>query len=81
MLTHYCAARNQPRLEATEISEDGATIRFTYRDATGIATRDEGHMDQALIRILDGGRFSSKWSWYADGEESWMEDITYAMKR
>jgi hypothetical protein len=30
MLTHYCVAKNQPRLLATTISPDGKTIEFTF---------------------------------------------------
>jgi hypothetical protein len=33
MLTHYCMAKNQPRLLATTISPDGKTIEFTFLDA------------------------------------------------
>ena len=33
MLTHYCAAKNQPRMVAKQISEDGTDIRFEYPTA------------------------------------------------
>jgi hypothetical protein len=75
MLTHYCVAKNQPRLVATDISEDGRRMVFTFRDATGIASRDAGHMDKAVYELVDDRRFTSQWTWYAKGKEQWMEKI------
>ena len=48
LLTHYCAAGNQPRM-APHVSPDGKTITFTYVDATNLATPDAGHM-QKMVR-------------------------------
>src|SRR5256885_16512664 len=42
MLTHYCAAKNQPRLRATEISDDGTDALFTFLDGTNLPSRDKG---------------------------------------
>lgn len=75
MLTHYCVARNQPRLEATAFEDDGRTITFTFRDATNLPSRDQGHMDKAVFRFADDDHFSSQWTWYQDGRENWMEEI------
>lgn len=75
MLTHYCVAGNQPRLAATELTEDGRGATFTWLDGTGLGSRDEGHMDQAVIYFDEDGGYTSKWTWYQDGEESWMEEI------
>jgi hypothetical protein len=77
MLTHYCVARNQPRLTASDISPDLKTITFTFRDATNLASRDRGHMDKAVFRFVDADHFSSQWTWYQDGTERWMEEIRY----
>ncbi|MEE8156208.1 MAG: VOC family protein [Phycisphaerales bacterium] len=77
MLTHYCVARNQPRLEATLIEDDGRTITFTFRDGTNLPSRDTGHMDKAIFRFVDDTRYSSRWTFYRDGQESWMEQIVY----
>jgi hypothetical protein len=46
LLTHYCIARNQPRLQATSISPDLREIVFTFRDGTNLASREKGHMDR-----------------------------------
>lgn len=75
LLTHYCVARNQPRLVLTGVSEDGTTCDFTFLDATNLASRDKGHMDRCLVRFNGPDFFTSRWTWYQDGQESWMEEI------
>ena len=77
LLTHYCVAGSQPRLEATSFDNNGRTITFTFLDATNLASRDKGHMDKAMFRFADDDHFSSNWTWYQDGKESWMEEIQY----
>lgn len=75
LLTHYCVAKNQPRLQATAFSEDGKQITFTFLDATNLPARDKGHMDKVVYRFVDDDHFSSQWTWYQDGKESWLEEI------
>jgi hypothetical protein len=75
LLTHYCMAKNQPRLLATSFSDDGRTITFTFLDGANIPTRDRGHMDKAIFRFIDDNRVTSRWTWYQDGKERWMEEI------
>ena len=77
MLTHYCVAKNQPRMRATEISPDGSTVTFTFLDGTNIPTRDRGHMDKAVFKFESPDRFTSQWTWYQNGKEQWMEEIEY----
>jgi predicted enzyme related to lactoylglutathione lyase len=77
LLTHYCVAGSQPRLAATAFDDGSRTITFTFLDATNLASRDKGHMDKAVFRFKDENNFSSQWTWYQDGKESWMEEIKY----
>ena len=61
LLTHYCAAGNQPRMQAT-ISPDGKTITFNFLDATNLATPDKGHMARVVFtmpRIIPKSGISS----------------------
>ena len=73
-LTHYCVAGNQPRLEATEISADGRRVELGFLDGGNLPSRDHGHMDRVVYELEDD-RYSSRWTWYQDGEERWMEAI------
>jgi hypothetical protein len=76
MLTHYCMARNQPRLVATKVADDLSTVTFEFKDGTNMKSRDTGHMDSVVIRFKDDDNFTSRWSWYQDGKEQWMEEVT-----
>jgi hypothetical protein len=77
LLTHYCEAHNQPRLQATSISDDGKNFTFTFLDGTNMASRETGHMDQVEISMPDSNHCSSRWSWYQKGKEQWFEKFTY----
>jgi hypothetical protein len=75
LLTHYCEARNQPRLVLVEAGDD--RLAFDFLDATNLPSRDHGHMDRAVFTFLDDDHFSSRWTWFQDGRERWLEEITY----
>jgi hypothetical protein len=75
MLTHYCVAKNQPRLVATSFDDGGKTITFTFLDGTNLASRDRGHMDKLIVRFVDDNHITKEWTWYQNGKESWMEEI------
>ncbi len=77
LATHYCASGNQPRLIASGVSDDGRELTFTYLDATGLPSRDHGHMDQAVFRFLAPDRFIARWTWYQKGAEQWLEEIEH----
>lgn len=75
MLTHYCVARNQPRLRLTGATSDASRLEFTFLDITGVPSRDRGHMDKLVVEFLEDGRVAYQWTWYQQGRESWMERI------
>lgn len=75
LLTHYCVAGNQPRLVATDFRSEGTEVDFEFLDGTNLPTRDHGHMDSVKFRFPDRDRLHSRWSWYQDGAEGWMEEI------
>ncbi len=80
-LTHYCVAKNQPHLKATEFSEDGRSVTFTFAGGGNIEDRNRGHMDKALFRFDDLDHVTTRWTWYQNGAEQWMEEIRLERKR
>lgn len=77
-LQHYCMAKNAPRMKATRIEEGGKKVWFTFVDGVNLPDRSKGHMDSAYFEFRDDRTVVTKWTWYEDGKERWMEDIILA---
>jgi hypothetical protein len=75
MLTHYCVARNHPRLVASAIADGGRSLRFRFVDGANLESRDRGHMDSVVMRIDGPDRFTSRWTWFDHGRSKWTEAI------
>jgi hypothetical protein len=80
LLTHYCEEGNQPRLVASEIGPGGSTATFTFLDGTGLKEHP-GHMHTVKFEFQDADHFTSQWSYFANGHESWTEKIAYERAR
>lgn len=69
LLTHYCAAGNQPRMVATS-SPDGKTLSFDFIDGTNILPTQIGHMQRLVLTMTDADHHSERWILKtADGKE------------
>ena len=68
ILTHYCTAGNQPRMVAS-LSPDGKSIRFSFLDATNLASPNDGHMDHVLFTMADADHHTEDWVFVKDGKE------------
>ena len=68
LMTHYCAAGNEPRMEAS-LSPDGKVITFTYVDATNLATPDAGHMQKMVLTVIDDNHHTEEWTFADHGKE------------
>jgi len=68
LATHYCAAGNQPRMQAS-MSPDRKSITFTFVDGTNIASPKAGHMDRLVITMPDSDHHSEEWTFAQDGKE------------
>jgi hypothetical protein len=69
LMTHYCAAGNQPRMQASA-SPDGKTITFTFVDGTNIAGPKAGHMNSLVIGMSDADHHTEDWTFVQDGKET-----------
>ena len=77
VLKHYCVAGNQPEIVLAGCSPDRTELRFEFRRATNLASREHGHMDKAVFRFENEDAFSETWTWYQAGAEQWLEEIKY----
>ncbi|HEY7575412.1 MAG TPA: hypothetical protein VIB08_09640 [Thermoanaerobaculia bacterium] len=80
-LVHYCVAKNQPRLEATSFDADGRGVTFTFLDGGNLPSREHGHMDKATFRFEDADHVTTRWTWYQNGQERWLEEIKLTRKK
>ena len=78
ILTHYCAAQNQPRMCAKP-SDDTKTIAFEFLDGTNMDAATDMHMHNATIEFIDDDHFKSEWTSYDDGKPS--GKAVFEMKR
>lgn len=68
LLTHYCAAGNQPRMEAS-FSRDGKVITFRYVDATNLDSPEAAHMKQMVLTLIDDNHHTEQWSFAGQGKD------------
>lgn len=64
MLTHYCAAGNQPRMVGT-VSPDGNTITFHFLDATNLLPAQGGHMQNVVFHLIGPKQHTETWEFQA----------------
>jgi hypothetical protein len=69
LMTHYCAAGNQPRMKALS-SGNGSSVVFDFLDATNLANPEVGHMHRAVFTILDTDHLTEEWVWKQNGKET-----------
>jgi hypothetical protein len=67
MMTHYCGAKNQPRMASPGLVGDTAT--FDFVDATGMKSPDDPHMRKMVVKFLPDGSIQQDWSFYMNGKE------------
>jgi hypothetical protein len=68
LMTHYCGAGNQPRMQAS-LAPGGKTITFNFVDATNLATPDAGHMQRMVLTLLDENHHTEEWTFLDHGKE------------
>ncbi len=60
MVTHYCAAKNQPRMRA-QASKAPNQFTFEFTDGTNIGPGD-GHMQRVTFTLVDADHHTQEWT-------------------
>jgi hypothetical protein len=76
LLTHYCMAGNQPRMQARYDRAKGE-IAFDFVDATNLATPEATHMHNVTIRFVDDNQIETVWQLYQKGQPTGAERAQY----
>ena len=79
LMTHYCSAHNQPRMQA-EVSPDGKRFTFNFLDATNLAKPDAGHMHRMILTIEDANHMTQQW-FFLGGSKELTETFTLVRKQ
>lgn len=80
MMTHYCAAHNQPRMRAGKVSPESRNIVFDFVDATNLASPAAGHMHRLVLTFEDRDRIVHEWTWKEKDKEK-IEVFTLERKK
>jgi hypothetical protein len=81
LLTHYCMAGNQPRMQARSFNPESGELEFQFLDATNLTAAGGGHMHDARFHLIDNNHFSSEWDFYENGQRKFAETAQYTRVR
>ena len=81
LLTHYCMAGNQPRMQLRTFDASTGELKFEYVDATNLASPAAGHMHTAAIRLVGPDQIATEWQFYENGKTTMTERARYARVR
>ncbi len=77
LLTHFCIAKNQPRMRAVRYDSAAREVQFKFVDATSLPDANIGHMDSGLIRFDDPDHITTIWTFYENGRPGFTENLHF----
>ena len=66
--THYCAARNQPQMEASIPDDLQKGVTFSLVRVTGMKTSDDWHNTGVTITLDDKDHMTQRWTYLYKGK-------------
>jgi hypothetical protein len=70
VMTHYCAAGNQPRMRLDPAASTADDLVFVFTGGTNLDAAKDGHIHGARIRILDADHLEEEWLIHQGGAET-----------
>lgn len=77
LLTHYCEAGNQPRMQAAAFDPKSSVIDFGFIDATNMPDANAGHMHHVTVKLNSPSELAEDWTFYQGGKASMTVPILY----
>ncbi|HUJ50027.1 MAG TPA: hypothetical protein VLW25_07495 [Bryobacteraceae bacterium] len=81
ILTHYCMAGNQPRMQTAGMDPQTGEIQFHFLDVTNLSSPRAAHMHNVMLRIIDNNHVDSEWQLYENGAPKMTEKAHYTRVR
>ncbi|MGH9311700.1 MAG: hypothetical protein ACRD09_15205 [Vicinamibacterales bacterium] len=72
LLTHYCMAKNQPRMQLASYDPASGELTFEFLDATNLPA-GAGHMHRARYALEGPDRFTTVWDFVQGGKTTFSE--------
>jgi hypothetical protein len=79
VLTHYCAAGNQPRMRLDRQASTPDRYLFAFDGGTGFDPAKDLHIHSGEIKFLEGGKVESTWDANVKGKKAMSS--TFSMSR
>ena len=80
LMTHYCAAGNQPRMEV-KATDDENRLELKFESVTNLASPEAEHMHHAEYIFRGEDRLTTLWWSMQDGKVSEENQVTIELKR
>ncbi len=80
LMTHYCAAGNQPRLEV-RATDDENRLELRFESITNLSSRQGHYMHHAEYILRGKDRLTTHWHSMKDGEITEESPMTFELKR
>ena len=80
LMTHYCAAGNQPRMEVIA-TDDENRLELKFESVTNLASPDANHMHHAEYTFHGDDRLTTRWWSMQDGKIDEETHVTIELQR
>ncbi len=68
VLTHYCAAGNQPNMTMSPARSKAGNISFAYAGASNLLPSTDTYMHNGSIHVIDADHLETNWTTYKAGK-------------
>ena len=80
VLTHYCAAHNQPHMKA-EKSADESKLVFQFAGGSNIDPAKDAHMHSLTLTFVSADQLRADWTSYAGGKSTGVKTFEFKRKQ
>src|SRR5579884_2093476 len=77
VLTHYCTAGNQPRMQAETYDPASNQLVFRFAGGDNLSNPNTGHMHNVTFKFAGNDEFSADWGFQENGKAKFVENIEY----